>query len=830
MRKALSTLLALSLGTLVSCDPIPATLTNLQQQFEGAANACVVEGPEGSGRVLVLQYVPIATDNVTLTIYESTNIIGAGGRICFTVPGKPVAIGKCVSDTTASGISRIAVATDDGQVHLINIESGVDSTLGPSGVEMIRGIEFVAGSVPGRKNIVVYGDKGGATDAVGVFIDNGDGSYLNGEFQSGLASVTGMKGLDLDGDGDEDLAFTSPTGPNALRTAFYDADLAYAAAFAYTVADSAAGLGSADLDGDGRKDLVVFSDVPLSIGQATVFKNMGDGTVSQTHTQPVGSGPTHIAFGDVNLDGHPDAVVANGNDDTVSLLFGITGAAFGAASTHVVPDGVADMLLTSVGPPGLSAPYPHVDLVVYSTFENVAVVLLGDGTDLVSEQVVKVPAANEVLDFVLADFDNSGDGVLEAAALMVPTDTGSFPYDLYTVPWDAGAQTWGTPGPPDDSANLFGKLVTADFDGVNGPDLAGGILSGGVGVLLNDGSGGLGLAPLTIDTAGRQVQAIEVANINTQETVDQHPDAIILVDNELRTWFGQGDGTFTAGPTTAAIGRSMAMAIDPNGSIRLCVAHPAIDSATFWLVNTDGTFTQTDTVSTAPLGNISSITAGDFNADGLPDFVAVSSDDPQVDVRVLLFERQASPGDYSAQTLFTGARSEGWALLDAVIADLDGNGQADVVAVNNGFDPAEQFVAQLPGITAGMSVLPVESYLSGEPSGRIAVADLGGDGGTWVVTGKAGLATGLSALPVRINRFVEACVGDIADDFGNPGGDGMVSFGDFLALLGLIGPCPGGTPGCTGDIADDFGTLNGGDGMVSFGDFLALLGLIGPCP
>ncbi len=75
-----------------------------------------------------------------------------------------------------------------------------------------------------------------------------------------------------------------------------------------------------------------------------------------------------------------------------------------------------------------------------------------------------------------------------------------------------------------------------------------------------------------------------------------------------------------------------------------------------------------------------------------------------------------------------------------------------------------------------------------------------------------------------------ACTGDIADDFGTPGGDGMVSFGDFLALLGLIGPCPGGTPGCTGDIADDFGTLNGGDGMVSFGDFLALLGLIGPCP
>jgi formylglycine-generating enzyme len=73
------------------------------------------------------------------------------------------------------------------------------------------------------------------------------------------------------------------------------------------------------------------------------------------------------------------------------------------------------------------------------------------------------------------------------------------------------------------------------------------------------------------------------------------------------------------------------------------------------------------------------------------------------------------------------------------------------------------------------------------------------------------------------------CTGDIADDFGTLGADGQVSFGDFLSLLGLIGPCPGGTPGCIGDIADDFGSPCR-DGQVSFGDFLALLGLIGPCP
>jgi YVTN family beta-propeller protein len=75
------------------------------------------------------------------------------------------------------------------------------------------------------------------------------------------------------------------------------------------------------------------------------------------------------------------------------------------------------------------------------------------------------------------------------------------------------------------------------------------------------------------------------------------------------------------------------------------------------------------------------------------------------------------------------------------------------------------------------------------------------------------------------------CVGDIADSNGTLGAsDGQVDFGDLLALFGLAGPCPGGTPGCTGDIADSNGTLGASDGQVDFGDLLALFGLAGPCP
>lgn len=54
----------------------------------------------------------------------------------------------------------------------------------------------------------------------------------------------------------------------------------------------------------------------------------------------------------------------------------------------------------------------------------------------------------------------------------------------------------------------------------------------------------------------------------------------------------------------------------------------------------------------------------------------------------------------------------------------------------------------------------------------------------------------------------------------------QIDFDDLLLILGLIGPCPGGTPGCTGDFADDLGNPVP-DGMVDFGDYLYMLSLTG---
>ncbi len=154
------------------------------------------------------------------------------------------------------------------------------------------------------------------------------------------------------------------------------------------------------------------------------------------------------------------------------------------------------------------------------------------------------------------------------------------------------------------------------------------------------------------------------------------------------------------------------------------------------------------------------------------------------------------------------------------------NNQNDPATHDYTFDRPFTILSGFPGATIAGNTLKVPS-----DNFRDGILKFAGTFSTVAVVSNNATNGSRQALTFALTDPAAFCIGDIADDFGSIGGDGMVSFGDFLALLGLIGPCGPGTTNaaCVGDIADDFGSP-GGDGMVSFGDFLALLGLIGPCP
>ena len=79
----------------------------------------------------------------------------------------------------------------------------------------------------------------------------------------------------------------------------------------------------ADLTGDGIPDLVVanYNDDTVS-----VLIGKGDGTFLPQEVFPVGDKPYSLAVADLTGDGRPDIVVANSAGDTVSVLMNLGGS------------------------------------------------------------------------------------------------------------------------------------------------------------------------------------------------------------------------------------------------------------------------------------------------------------------------------------------------------------------------------------------------------------------------------------------------------------------------------------------------------------------------
>ena len=73
----------------------------------------------------------------------------------------------------------------------------------------------------------------------------------------------------------------------------------------------------ADLNADGAPDLVTANGASNDV---SVLLGSGDGTFQAQQTFPVSDGPFSVAVADLNADGAPDLVTANGFSDDVSVL------------------------------------------------------------------------------------------------------------------------------------------------------------------------------------------------------------------------------------------------------------------------------------------------------------------------------------------------------------------------------------------------------------------------------------------------------------------------------------------------------------------------------
>jgi hypothetical protein len=279
----------------------------------------------------------------------------------------------------------------------------------------------------------------------------------------------GVTAGDLDGDGKPEIVvsnYYSETISIFLNTST-PGNISMAPAISYPTGNYSLAPSIADLNGDGKPEIILSSsgDDILS----TYTNNSTPGHLSFLPKVdwglPAGSGPFKVAVGDLDGDGKPDMVAANGNTNLVSV-FRNTSATGGAVSfaAHVdfatgnAPQGVAIGDLDGDGKP---------DLAVVNNSDNTVSLLLntGGGGVIAFAPHADVPTGNGAYDIVISDFD--GDGKPDLAVVDLYGNAVSVHRNTSTVGnISVGANTDYATG------DIPFALTTADFDGDGKPDIA----------------------------------------------------------------------------------------------------------------------------------------------------------------------------------------------------------------------------------------------------------------------------------------------------------------------------------------------------------------------
>ena len=311
----------------------------------------------------------------------------------------------------------------------------------------------------------------------------------------------------------------------------------------------------ADVNGDGKPDLICANG---SINTLTVLTNNGSGVFGSNATLNVGLSPFSVAAADINGDGWPDLICANYSGNTLTIYTNNGGGIFGSNATINVGGGPNEVIAADVNGDG------KMDLVVGYFSGSTLTILTNNGSGgFVAAPPVNVAAG---ADIVMAA-DVNGDGKVD---LICPNNT---------VP---GVLTVLT-------NNGSGAFVTASIVGV----------------------GSYPVSVVAADVYGTGHPALITANQN---------------DNTLTVLTSLGGGIFTSN-TTLHVGAEpfyvTAADVNADGTLDLICAN-ATDGTLTVLTNTgSGSFVLNAILDINSFGNPNFVAAVDVNGDGLRDLVAL---------------------------------------------------------------------------------------------------------------------------------------------------------------------------------------------------------------
>jgi len=425
-----------------------------------------------------------------------------------------------------------------------------------------------------------------------------------------------------------------------------------------------------------------FTAVPATAFNVYFYQNAA-ATPSFAAQQPfaTGTNPYLGTTADVNGDGKPDLIVANWNDNTVSVLLNITapGAttpSFAVQQTFATgtnPDSVTTADVNGDGKP---------DLIVTNYTDNTVSVLLNTTAPgaTTASFAAQQPFATGTNPFSVTAADVNGDGKPDlivanidatpstVSVLLNTTATGD------TTPSFAAQQTFATGSIPP-------FVTAADVNGDGKPDLiVANWNANTVSVLLNTTAPGATTASFAAQqtfATGMNPNSVTVADVNG----DGKPDLIVANQNANTV------------------------------SVLLNTTAPGATTASFAAQQTFATGTRAQ-----------SVTAADVNGDGKPDLIVANMSDNTVSVLLNTTVPGAATPSFAAQLSFaTGAGP-----LSVTTADVNGDGKPDLIVTNLHDSTVSVLLnttaAGLPGtlVTSALS----QTYTGGAASGDTAVITL----------------------------------------------------------------------------------------------------------
>jgi hypothetical protein len=484
----------------------------------------------------------------------------------------------------------------------------------------------------------------------------------------------------------------------------------------YPAGDGPSSVAVGDFNGDGHPDLVVAN---VWANGVTVLLGNGDGTFQAAQSFAVEGGSYSVAVGDFNGDGHLDLAVPGG-PETVSILLGNGDATFQAPHNYAagLPPmcdqcdvGVSSIAVGDFNGDG------YVDLAVAGG-EGVSV-LLGNG-DGSFRTVSSYYAGDDVEVESVAAGDFNGDGIPDLAVAGLGTAV-----SIFLGKGDGTFQAALSVAAPPDKYYLPQSLAVEDFNGDGIPDLA--VASwdtNTVSILLGQGDGTF--LPGQSYPAGYYPFSLTVGDFNGDGIAD------LVVANRQDTvsvLLGKGDGTFWPEQTywVGGISPQGLVVGDSDGDGHLDVA-VAIGSDSFsgqparsvLLGKGDGTFQPPRTYDTGDNNVIGGLAVGDFNGDGFPDLaVIVGGVSPGGSIGAIEVFLGNGDGTFQvAQSIDYTIYSIG---VFMVLGDVNRDGIPDLVVVYPGM------VSTLLGQGDG-TFQPAQSYAAGAGATFVAMGDFNGDG------------------------------------------------------------------------------------------------------